>query len=81
MSNLLGERVRVARERRGWSQRELSRRAGVANSMVCKLESLHNDPLRGQLRPLVRVVRALGLSLDSLIRGVDAGEPKRYRAR
>lgn len=81
MDNLMGERVRAARERRGWSQRELSRRAGVAGSMVCKLESLRNDPLGGQLRPLVRVARTLRLSLDSLVKDIDAGEPKRHKTR
>jgi len=34
-----GERVRAQREERGWSQHELSRRSGVSNVKICRIEA------------------------------------------
>lgn len=38
---LLGQRIRLARQTRQWTQRELAERAGVGRSTVQKVESGH----------------------------------------
>ena len=58
-------RVRELREEKGWSQAELARRAGVAQSMVSRLE-------RGQLQSvhlptLEKLARTLGCNPGHLI--------------
>ncbi len=56
-------RIRELRERRGWSQAELGRRAGVAASVVNRIER------RGTiaLRTLEKIAGALNVSARSLI--------------
>lgn len=61
----LGERVAAKRAEKGWSQRELSRRSGVANTQITELE-------RGVRRTVgleaaKKLARALGTSVDWLI--------------
>lgn len=58
-------RVREQREQKGWSQAELARRAGVAQSMISRLE-------RGQLQSvhlptLEKLARVLGCDPGYLI--------------
>jgi transcriptional regulator with XRE-family HTH domain len=70
----VGERIRLARERRGMSVRELSRRVDVSASHVSQVE-------RGlasfSVRALYTVVSELGISMDSLFEeATDAsGDP------
>jgi transcriptional regulator with XRE-family HTH domain len=60
----IGPKLRTARERRGISQRELSRRLGLSPSLISQIES-------GQSRPsvstLYAVVTELGVSLDQIL--------------
>ena len=58
-------RVRELRTRRGWSQAELGRRAGVAASTVNRVERGETTTL--SLGNLERLARALGVSPRSLI--------------
>ena len=60
----LGDRLRLAREKRGWNQRELARRAGVANSAVSRLET--NDAVEPAWETIVKLATALDCSLDYL---------------
>jgi transcriptional regulator with XRE-family HTH domain len=60
----LGERVLLARRRRGWTQRELAVQAGLNPVTVARLE-------RGRMPGLSvalawRLAQALGCSLDTL---------------
>ena len=58
-------RIRALRERRGWSQAELGRRAGVAASTVNRVERGETTTL--SLGNLERLARALGVSPRSLL--------------
>lgn len=67
-----GERVRQFRRVRGWTQAELAIRCGFSHStMVANYErSGGNSP---NLRSLILIARALGVSLDELV-GYRKGE-------
>lgn len=60
-----GAEVRDRRERAGWSQAELARRAGTTTNTVARIE-------RGELEPSLsmadRLAEALGVRVDTLIR-------------
>jgi len=58
-------RIRELREKQGWSQAELGRRAGVAASVVNRIER------RGTiaLATLEKLARALGVPPRSLLKG------------
>jgi len=58
-------RIRELRTRRGWSQAELGRRAGVHASTVNRVERGETTTL--SLGNLERLARALGVSPRSLI--------------
>lgn len=62
---LAGEnRIRVWREHRGLSARELARRAGISAAYVSELESGRKS---GRVEPLQRLATALGVDLDDLV--------------
>lgn len=69
----LGAALRVERERRGWSQEELSDRAGLDRTYLSGVERGERCP---NLRNLIRVVQALEVSLSQL---VLAAESARHR--
>jgi transcriptional regulator with XRE-family HTH domain len=58
-------RIRELRERQGWSQAELARRAGVAQSMVSRLERGRLESVH--LPTLEKLARALGCDPGYLI--------------
>ena len=66
----LGERLRLARERSGISQRELARRLDLSPSMISQLEKDISKPSVGTL---YAVVTELGVSVDSILRGSNDG--------
>jgi transcriptional regulator with XRE-family HTH domain len=55
----VAERVVAEREAHGWSQRELAKRAGVAENTVSSIELVKRDPQSDKLR---RVLSALGIA-------------------
>ncbi len=57
-------RLAMVRKRRGWSQAELGRRAGVAASVISRAERGETDLT---LSTLEKLARALGVSPRSLI--------------
>jgi transcriptional regulator with XRE-family HTH domain len=60
----LGERLRLLRTRRRWSQRELAERAGVRQALISQLESgKQADTTGANLRKLAF---ALGCTVDYL---------------
>ncbi|HEY1301437.1 MAG TPA: helix-turn-helix transcriptional regulator [Stellaceae bacterium] len=62
--------LEAARRRKDWTKRDLGRAAGVSETQVAKLldAKTFGEP---QLATMVRVARALGLSLDGLF-GIPA---------
>ena len=54
--------VRVNREARGWSQRELARRASVSLSVIGRVETFETA-LRLDVRTLLKIARALDVAL------------------
>lgn len=58
----LGELISVARECKGWSQRDLEKASGVSNPLISQIETGKvRDP---GFTTVVRLMDALGLSLD-----------------
>lgn len=62
---MLGQRIKQARERKGWSQRELARQAGVRHAIISELETGKKTDTVGTI--LKRLARALGVSVDHLV--------------
>src|SRR5882724_11060619 len=60
----LVERIKRLRERRGWNQRELARRAQVDHAWIYRLENGERHNI--SLDAAKRLATALGVSLDVL---------------
>lgn len=60
----LADRLRQLRKERGLSQKELARRAQIANTTLCDIEAGRMEP---SVRTLIRLARALGVDLNSLL--------------
>jgi transcriptional regulator with XRE-family HTH domain len=69
-----GDRIRRYRLARGWSQRELARKAGVRHAMVSDLET--NKRRSTQLSILEKLAVALEISLGKLVEN-DLDDPRR----
>lgn len=64
----LGEYIAVARECKGWSQRDLEKASGVSNPLISQIETGKvKDP---GFATVVQLVDALGLSLDRAASGI-----------
>jgi XRE family transcriptional regulator, master regulator for biofilm formation len=68
-----GDRIRRYRLARGWSQRELARRAGVRHAMISDLET--NKRTSTQLEIFEKLAVALETSVGSLVEGDDTEDP------
>jgi len=66
----LGKRIIQARERRGWSQRDLVRRSGVGQNNLSALEQGKKPSVRADT--VVRLAEALRVSTDYLLIGKAA---------
>lgn len=64
----IGDRLRVARELRGWEVRELSRRSGVHPVQISRYENEHQIP---SVETLAKLAFALKVSTDWLIGLID----------
>ena len=60
----LGVRLKRERERKGWSQNELSRLSGVRQALISELESGKKRDTTGFV--LKRLARTLGVTIDYL---------------
>jgi len=60
----LGARIRTVRERANLSQLELSRRSGIAQESLSRIETGRRDPRLGTLR---RLSGGMGLSLEQFL--------------
>ena len=68
----LGKNLRQARDKRGLSQPELAREAGVSLNTIKYLEEGANG--NPQSRTLMRLARVLGVEVQELVAGVGESE-------
>jgi len=71
----LGKRIVQARERLGWSQRDLVRRSGVGQNNLSALEQGKKPSVRADT--VVRLAEALRVSTDYLLIGKAASRPRK----
>jgi len=62
----VGDRIRQAREGKGWTQDRLSQEAGISKGFLSDVENGKRDI---SSENLLKVANALGASLDYLLRG------------
>lgn len=65
-----GKRVREAREARRWTQEELADRSGLTSVQISRVERGAREI---RLTTLLRLIDALGVKPDKLLRGLLAG--------
>ncbi len=61
----IGERIKVERNKKGWSQRELARLAGVRHATLVELETGARTETRTDI--VRRLAKTLGVTSDWLI--------------
>ena len=66
----VGQRIREARDARGWSQGELAERCGLSRPTIARIEAGQHV----RMGTLETVARALGLTVEL---GQDAGDTER----
>lgn len=72
----IGQKIRAARERKGWRQEDLAQESGIARANIARLERGHQVPKLATLR---RVAAALSLEADALLKApepIAAGEDR-----
>jgi len=69
----MGERIKTTRRKRGWSQRELARRARVRQATISELEAGMQTETRTDI--LRRLAQALGVTMDYLAGMYEEDEP------
>ncbi len=74
----LGTRIKRERERHGWSQTELSRRAQVRQALLSELESGRRTDT--PTRVLRALARTLGVSMDYLAGLYDEEDEDTHQA-
>jgi transcriptional regulator with XRE-family HTH domain len=60
----MGQRIKMQREKKGWSQHELARQSGIPQATISRLESGDMKDIQTMLAR--RLARALGVGLDYL---------------
>jgi UDP-N-acetylglucosamine 1-carboxyvinyltransferase len=70
----VGERIRVARLHKGWTQVELAVKAGLSSNYVARLE---RGELGASLFVAMRIAEALGTTLDVLAQAPTARATRR----
>ena len=58
--------LKELRARKGWSQAELARRAGVSQSMIAKIEVYSRSRERIKLQTATLVAKALGVNVEDI---------------
>lgn len=67
---ILSERLRAAREAKGWTQSELATRAGVSNQTIVRIE---NGYEKWGVETALRVGSVLGVPPETLLEGITWG--------
>jgi transcriptional regulator with XRE-family HTH domain len=68
----IGERLRQAREAKGWSVEELCEAANVWGAGLLERKYYHEDEVA--VSDFIRIAQALGVSLDWLLLGVEVSD-------
>jgi len=58
-------RLKTLREKRGWSQRELAKEAGISREYLARLETARQDPT---LTTLEKLAKALKVKVTELVK-------------
>ncbi len=69
-----GGKIRVLRERRGWSQRDLWRESGVDQGTISNLETDQKEDVR--FSTMVALAHALGVQPEDLLASAESIETK-----
>lgn len=64
----LGKRIEYLRKQKNWSQEDLSLESNVNKNYICDLENGRRNP---SLLILVRISKALKISLQMLFQGIE----------
>ncbi len=64
----LGNRIIYLREKKNWSQLDLSLESGVNKNYICDLENGRRNP---SLKILEKIALALDITLETLFKGID----------
>lgn len=70
----LPERIKIARERKGWTANRLGVEAGLSQGMIYRLESGERAKRGGSTDTLAKVARALGVRMQWLVDGSGSME-------
>ncbi len=71
--SLIGERIREARKKKGWSQEKLSEEIDIATAFLSRVERGHSQI---NLKRLAQISNALDVPMETLITGVDTSSDK-----
>lgn len=74
-----GERLVTLREAKGWTRRELAKRAGLHEKHLDKVE--YGQRQRIEAETLIKLSRTLGVSTDFLLGLTDDPRPRPQRRR
>jgi len=77
LSDVVGDRLRLVRERSGLSQRELARRASVTNGTLSNIEQGKVSP---SIASLEKILRAIPMSMQEFFSGDAEAPASVYRA-
>lgn len=72
MMQLIGDKIRTLRRKRGWSQEQLGAMVGFSQSKISKIENGDWD----SLRDLRLIAKVLGVKLKDLIDDGDDSDEK-----
>ncbi len=62
---MLAEKLKKLRQKKGWTQQELSHRAGLSHNAISKIEQgATKKPI---MQTLIKIADALGVSFDELV--------------
>jgi transcriptional regulator with XRE-family HTH domain len=60
----IGKRIRLVRERRGWTQAQLADASEVGAEQICRYEAGVSEP---RVETLTKLAKALDVALDALV--------------
>jgi len=62
---MLAENLKKLRLKKGWTQQELSHRAGLSHNSISKIEQ--GVSLKPEIQTMIKIADALDVSLDELV--------------